>query len=212
MRMGVGIRMLSTSLLAIAGLTGCGGGSAGVAEGRLAMTVAPMPPALAGLALSDAGLLLEQLTVLGDVEPDWRSMAGEVRVDLLGGAQSVGFASLPQGYYSKVRFTIEAPTLDGSWQGAPLHVRLFDVGYDDEARVELRLPSGVDVEPGRDAQLDITLDVGSWFGAADLDGAAREPNGDLLVDRAHNAALQALMQSRVFPSCTLSDASPGDPE
>jgi hypothetical protein len=189
----------------MATVSGCSAGRLDIANGQLAMDVAPRAPAVGGLALTDASLLIEGLTVLGDVEPDPRSMAQEVRVDLLGASQAVGFASLPQGYYSKVRFSIEDPLLDGTYQGATLRVRLFDAVPDDEAHIELRLPSGVDVRPGALARLGITVDVGTWFGAADLDAAERDASGAILVDGLHNTLIQAAIEARVLTSCTLSD-------
>jgi hypothetical protein len=78
----------------------------------------------------------------------------------------------------------------------------------DEYFVDLRLPGGVDLGPGRSPSLVLTIDVGSWFGAADLDGAPRDQSGAITVDAAHAAALTAALETRVLDSCTLAGGGP----
>src|SRR5262249_17250913 len=142
-------------------------GGTGPAPGTLTVDVTPAVSAVSGLALTSCKLEIEGLTVLGDVAPDGRAMVREFTLDALSSGASFSLSMLPQGAYSRVRFSVDHVSAAGTWRDTPLSLSL-DGG--DNSIVDLR-SDGVEVTPGHDGALALGVDPGSWFAGNVLDGA-----------------------------------------
>src|SRR5262245_4061797 len=97
---GVGIY---AAVLALATVAGCGDDPTpppGPDAGTISLVFAPTAPQAAGLALEQARLKIEAVSVIGDLTPDSRTMLGETEIDMLGPPQSYVFDQAPQGLYS----------------------------------------------------------------------------------------------------------------
>ncbi len=196
----------AAALLFGTSLGGCHGnpGSNTPPDGTLTVRIKPATPMVSGLQLTAAHAQIDGLTVLGDVAPDGRSMVSEFQLDFLSTGASFTLSMLPQGLYSRVRFSADETRVDGSWRGMPLH---FAIGDDSgSAAVDLR-SNGVDVTPGHDGELVVAVDAGSWFAGNVLDGATPDATGALVVDGAHNASVAATVAARIPASFTLQDAT-----
>jgi hypothetical protein len=195
-----------TRLLAAASLsalTGCGNspGGTGPAPGTLTVDVKPAAIAVTGLSLTSCKLEIEGLTVLGDVAPSG-PMIHEFTLDALSAGASFPLAMLPQGVYSRVRFSVDHVSAAGSWRDTPLSLSL-DAG--DNTIVDLR-SNGVELTPGHDAAFTLGVDPGSWFAGNVLDGATVASN-QILIDALTNTAVGAQILASVPASFTLQDST-----
>jgi hypothetical protein len=200
-------RWLRTAAFAsVATLAGCSGtvGHSAPVNGALTVDFMPRSATLANLTLLAASVHLESVAVLGDVTPDARSMIADVSVDALGPGESTKLATIPQGVYSRVRFNVEHLAVQGTWRNLSLSVQLDN---DDSSAlpVDLSSPDGVDVTPGHDGTVTVTIDVAGWFGNALLDGATAA-GGQIVVDRANNVAVAQKLRTNVATSFALQDA------
>ena len=125
-------------------------------------------------------MAIENLTVIGDVAPDGRSMLSDFDLDLLGATRSFTFDMLPQGVYSRITFRIDAIHAQGSWRGVPLTIQI-EPEDGTPSNVDLRSSSGVELTAGHDATLTVRVDAGSWFAGDVLDSAAQ--SSSQIVDR-----------------------------
>ena len=196
-----------TRLLAavsLTALTGCGNspGGSGPPAGTLTVDVAPMTSAVNGLVLSAGKVEIEGLTVLGDVAPDGRSMIREFSLDLMSPGSSFSLSMLPQGVYSRVRFNVDNVSVAGTWKSTPFTIAL-DGG--DNTIVDLR-SNGVEVTPGHDGALSVSVDPGSWF-AGDLLDSAAVSQSQIVVNLTTNTAVGAQLLARVPGSFTLQDST-----
>jgi hypothetical protein len=148
---------------------------------------------------------IEGLTVLGDVAPDGRSMVSEFDLDVLSSGASFSLSMLPQGVYSRVRFSVDHATAAGSWRGMPLTVALEPNDDNGASVVDLR-SDGVEVTPGHDGELAVGVDAGAWFAGNVLDGAA-PVQGQIVVDGSHNVAVASQIISSLLGSFTLQDSA-----
>ncbi|MCU1281855.1 MAG: hypothetical protein JWM53_5401 [bacterium] len=194
----------AASLWGAIALGGCGGhgGSNGTPDGVLSVVVAPTVSAVSGLQLSSGRVQIDGLTVLGDVAPDGRSMVSEFNLDLLSTGATFTLSMLPQGVYSRVRFSVDHTVVAGTWRGTPLQVALES---DDGAAVDLR-SNGVEVTPGHDGELALGVDAGTWFAGNVLDGAPAV-GGQIVVDGSHNPTVASQIISRLPGSFTLQDST-----
>jgi hypothetical protein len=209
-------RHLNPSLAAallwgLSALAGCGHSHDGQTpnDGVLTVRIDPTPTAVAGLTLTSGTLHIEGLTVLGDVAPDGRAMVSEFNLDLMSTGASFTLSMLPQGLYSRVRFGIDHASVAGSWRGAPLVVQLEGEGDGGggSGGVDVR-SSGVEVEPGHDAELTVAVDDAGWFANNLLDSAVPDNNGQITVDGLHNLTVAATLWSRITGSFSLADTTP----
>ena len=154
----------AASLWGAAVLGGCGGQTGGNVPpaGTLTVDVRPTVSAVAGLQLSSGRVQIEGLTVLGDVAPDGRSMVSEFNLDVLSSGASFSLSMLPQGVYSRVRFSVDHANAAGTWRGMPLTVSLEPNDDNGASVVDLR-SDGVEVTPGHDGELAVGVDAGAWF-------------------------------------------------
>jgi hypothetical protein len=197
----------AASLWGAAVLGGCSGqtGGNGPPPGTLTVDVRPTVSAVAGLQLSSGHVQIEGLTVLGDVAPDGRSMVSEFDLDVLSSGASFSLSMLPQGVYSRVRFSVDHATAAGSWRGMPLTVALEPTDDNGASVVDLR-SNGVEVAPGHDGELAVGVDAGAWFAGNVLDGAAPD-QGQIVVDGSHNTAVASQIISSLLGSFTLQDSA-----
>jgi hypothetical protein len=193
----------AASLWGVTALTGCGApGGSGTPDGTLTVAVTPTATAVAGLQLTSGRSQIEGLTVLGDVAPNGRTMVSEFNLDLLSTGASFTLSTVPQGVYSRVHFAVDETQVAGSWRGMPLSLALES---DDGVAVDLR-SNGVELAPGHDGELTVGVDVGAWFAGNVLDGATPD-QGQLVVDKSHNATVAAEIQSRLPASFSLQDTA-----
>lgn len=173
------------AVTALAGVA-CGppGGTQPPKPGALTLTLHPTVPSSSGLVVKGGALRVEQLSVFGDVAPDPRGMVSDASVPWLSGLQ-LTFSELPPGLYSRVRFVVDEITLEGTWAGAPLKLKLE---LDGALRVDLRSPTGVELAPGHDAALTVSIAAGGWLDGVALDAAERE-GGEIRLDDNHNLGL-----------------------
>jgi hypothetical protein len=151
-------------------LAACGGPTTPPPNpGVLSMTLTPSTLSVTGLETTTAKVPLMNVTVLGDVAPDGRSMIAELDLDALAGAKEYSFSTLPQGVYSVISFNFGASQFEGTWRGMPLHIHLE--ADDVRTPTQLRSPSGFEIGPGMDAALSIAVDTSSWFAGNLLDRA-----------------------------------------
>lgn len=197
----------AASLLGASALVGCGNPSgSGPPAGTLTVDVTPTVSAVSGLHITSGKMQIEGLTVLGDVAPDGRSMISEFNLDLLSSGASFSLSMLPQGVYSRVRFTVDHANVAGTWRDVPLTIAIE--GGDDGGSasvVDLR-SDGVEVAPGHDGTLALGVDAGSWFAGNILDGAPAVQN-QIVIDGSHNAAVAAQLLARIPASFTLQDST-----
>jgi hypothetical protein len=195
-------RLQVATLLTVLALCGCRAapGSAAPPAGVLTLSLTPSLTTSTELQLS-GHLEIENLTVLGDVAPDARSMLLEFALDVMA-ARKFSFAMLPQGVYSGVHFLVGEVQLQGSWRGVPLRVQLdSDQGL---AVVDLRASAGVELSPGHDAELPITVAVDSWFAGNLLDSASQSAS-QIVIDATNNAAIASQLLTRIAASFALHD-------
>ena len=183
-------------------LAGCGGNPGGNPPpdaGTLTLTITPTSPATSPLALQQARLKLDNVSLVGDVVPDGRSMLSDVSIDLLSSGMSFAFTMLPQGVYSRVRFTVDNVAMQGTWRGVPLTIQLEPLDGSSIGVVDLRSSAGVEVAPGHDVTIPVVIDAASWFGGALLDSATQS-SGQIVVDANNNVAIVQQLLSRIAPS------------
>lgn len=177
-------------------LVGCGGGAAPAppAPGTLTLAWTPTPPTL--LANTVGTLYFEELYAVGDGGFDRRLERRDVLVALEAPTELV-LDDLPQGIYSRFRGELEGLSLDATYQGTPVQIR---VGF-ESLWVDLR-GDGVEVALGHSGRFSLGFDIGAWFEAAALDSAER--TGDvLLFDPTHNRELLLDVLNRIGASFTL---------
>lgn len=187
------------SLLLAAGLTGCGSsGPLAPSPGTLSLAMKATLPT-GSTTVSAGSITFENLSVFGDVRPDDHDEHTETPVDLLAPAP---FSTLspPQGLYSAVRFTLDAASLDGTFQGTPLHAQ-FGEAFELHG-IFVQAAKAKEVEPGEAAQFQLAVDVTQWFDDAELGQADRE-NGTILIDPTHNVTLARLLPFRIAASFAL---------
>lgn len=197
----------AASLWSATALTGCGSqpGGNGASGGILTLDLNPTVSAVSGLQLTSGRVQIEGLTVLGDVAPDGRSMVSEFNLDVLSAGASFSLSMLPQGVYSRVRFSVDHANVAGSWRGMPLTVSLEPDDDNGASVVDLR-SDGVEVTPGHDGELAVGVDAGAWFAGNVLDGATPD-QGQIVVDDSHNVAVATQIISNLVGSFTLQDSA-----
>src|SRR5581483_2722856 len=111
--------------------------------GVLTVSMAPDPLSVQSLTLTSAKVPMLNVSIVGDVAPDGRSMLAEVDLDPLAGAMDYSFSMLPQGVYSVVSFTLGAVIFEGTWRGMPLHIHTES---DDHPQpTQLRAPASAEI-------------------------------------------------------------------
>lgn len=208
MRFGVRRACSALTLLAATLAAGCGGmpTAPNPDNGVLTLTITPADTAVTSLQLDSAALEVENLSVLGDVAPDSRSMIAKANIDLLSAGSRFTFTMLPQGVYSRVRFNIHHVVFQGTWRGVQVQCQI-EIGDDGVGGiVDLRTATGGELAPGHDVTLPVTLDVGSWF-ADNLLDAAVQSGGNIQIDEYNNTAIGQQLATRALSSFTLSDGS-----
>lgn len=196
-----GCMVRSVIILALAGaLAGCGGNPGGNPPpdaGTLTLTVTPTSPATAPLTLQQARLELDNVSLVGDVAPV--SMLSDVSIDLLSSGMTLPFTMLPQGLYSRVRFTVDTVSMQGTWRGVPLTIHLESGDGSQSTVIDLRSSTGVEVAPGHDATIAVGIDAASWLAGGLLDSATQS-SGQIVLDSSNNVALGQQLLSRLAPS------------
>lgn len=170
---------------------GCGGGAVAPAQSTGAVTVGFAAPSLpaAPLTFAGAGLVLEDVSLFGDVQAAPGFMLPDVAVDVLTPSTPLTMDGLPQGVYSRLRFSVQSLQATGQWRDRPLIVDLVDRDDDDDVLVDLRAPAGAELTAGHTVGFAVTMDVAAWFAGIDLDGADVDTDGSIRLGNGHNSAL-----------------------
>jgi hypothetical protein len=176
-----------TLLLLVAG---CGGGSAAPAQSTGAATVgfAAQPLPSGPLTLDGATLELEDLSLFGDVQAAPGFMLPDVSVNVLAPSTPLRMDGLPQGVYSRLRFSVESLQTTGHWRDRSLVVDLVDRDDDDDVVADLRAPAGRELTAGQTVSFSVTIDVAGWFAGIDLDQADVDDDR-IRLGGGHNGAL-----------------------
>jgi hypothetical protein len=189
----------------MAGCVDPGGNMQSPGPGSLLVTITPSSTPVANLQLQSATLHFQNLSVFGDVAPNGRSMLSAVQLDLLGQPQSYSFDMLPQGLYSRVRFNVSEAQIQGSWRGHPLQIEV-DSGDLGGGVIDLRSPSGVEVQPGQDGSFAIDESLSAWFDGNILDSAPPDATGKIVIDENVNRSVATQLSVRMVASFTLSQS------
>jgi hypothetical protein len=176
---------------AVASACGPPGATQPPKPGALTLNLRPTPPTRSGLTVHGGAMKLEQLSVFGDVAPDPRGMLSDATVPWASGL-ALTFTELPPGLYSRVRFSVDEIAIEGTFDGAPLRVNLELEGL----RVDLRSPTGVELSPGHDAALTVTIAAGGWLDGVALESAERD-GGEIRLDENHNRDLLDDIAARI---------------
>lgn len=173
--------------------------------GSLLVTISPSSTPVANLQLQSASLHFQNLSVFGDVAPNGRSMLSSAQLDLLGQPMTYSFEMLPQGLYSRVRFNVSEAQIQGSWRGHPLQIGIEsdDLGG---AVIDLRSPSGVEVQPGQDGSFAVAESLSAWFDGNLLDSATPDANGKITINDDVNRAVASQLSAKMVASFTLSQS------
>ena len=178
-----------TLLLLVAG---CGGGAAAPAQSTGSVAVAFAAQALpAGpLSVDNAALVLEDLSLFGDVQAAPGYMLPDVSVNAFMPTTPLTMDGLPQGVYSRLRFSVQSLQVSGAWRGHSLVVDLVDRDDDDDVVADLRASSGRELNAGETIRFAVTIDVAAWFANIDLDEAAVDSDDDCIrLGNGYNGAL-----------------------
>jgi hypothetical protein len=168
--------------------------------GVLTMTVAPPAISVQQLSLASAKVPLMSFAVVGNAgTPDARSMLAEVDV-APGMMAEYSFSMLPQGLYSAISFTLGGSTFEGTWRGMPLHIQLER--EDHPVPIEVRSPTGAEIDPGVDGALSVTADTNSWFANNLLDGATVS-GGQITINDLSNDIVGEQLAQRIGSSFSL---------
>jgi hypothetical protein len=197
---------LCTVVASLTVLTGCGDTGttpmpdATPSGGKLTLVLSPVRPTAPNLTLSQAGVKIEGLAVIGDTTPDYRTMlSGEPNLDMLGPQVTHDFTEAPQGLYSRVRFKLEDITFQGTYNGMPIQGHI-----EQETIIDLRDPVGQDVWPNHSAVFTVTFDGTQWFG--NLLAQAVPSNGQIQIDYLNNAAIGQSIAHNIAAAISLSTA------
>jgi hypothetical protein len=175
----------------------------------------PKPVALASIVLERAQVQLDRVLVIGNMlpfpppgeplpdrpPPGDRPPLPNVSLDALSSAgASASFDYLPQGLYSRVRFTLGRISLEGRARGTVFNVSIapFSVIIDVRASV----PQELGLE--RDINFPVSVDPNLWFPPYLFQDAMLDNRGEIVCDEVSNpqigaAITQAMAWSFALP-------------
>lgn len=193
------VRRVLLGCLSVA-LVACGQGEHHAPPGTLTVSFQPQAAVVADLTLSTAMLSIDRVQPIGNSPPMMPPPPTRLLVDALSptGA-SIAFDRLPPGVYSRVQFSVDDTTMQGTWRGTPF---VAHVGMFGGSQIDLRASVGAELDPGRDLELTVRIDVASWFDGNVLDGASAA-GGQITVDMSSNPQVAGALLGRVASSFSL---------
>ncbi len=197
-----------TLLLLVAG---CGGGASAPAQstGSVAVAFATQPLPSGPLTVDSAALVLEDLSLFGDVQAAPGYMLPDVAVNALTPATPLTMDGLPQGVYSRLRFSVQSLQVSGEWRGRSLVVDLVDRDDDDDVVADLRASSGRELTAGQTIHFAVTIDVAAWFAGVDFDQAVVDGDDDCIrLGNGYNSALVPAVLAALPTSFQLTTLTP----
>ena len=186
----------------------------GPTPGVATVAFTPKPVALPYIVLDRAQVQLDRVLVIGNMPPPPppgqpppdrpppgdRPPLPDVSLDALSSAgSSASFEDLPQGLYSRVRFTLDRMSLEGKARGTVFNVSIapFSVIVDVRASVPQEL--GLD----RDINFPVSVDPNVWFPAYLFDGAMLDNRGEIVSDEVSNPQIGATIIQAMARSFSL---------
>lgn len=192
---------ISALLVCAAALAGaCGPPKPPPPGGTLTVTFAPGPASVANLTLTTATLTVDHVQPIGNVPPQMPPPPMILTINALSpDGASLEFEHLPPGVYSRLQFSVDSATIQGTWRGTPLSA---EIGLFGGIPVDLRSNGGAQLGPGQDATLTVAVDVAGWF-AGDVLDMAMPMGGQILCDGQHNQTVTNRLSMQVNGSFTL---------
>jgi hypothetical protein len=202
-------RMMGRCALLLLLVAGCGGAArAPVADtGTVSVVFSAQPLPAGALTLASATISMEDLALFGDVQSAPGIMLPGVSIDMLAPSGPVLLDGLPQGVYSRLRFSLEALHISGQWRDHMLLIDLVDGDDDDDVVVDLRAPAGRELTAGQTIGFAVSVDPGAWLAGVDLDQASIDADQCIRLGGGHNSALVPALLAALPPSFQL--ATPG---
>lgn len=195
-----------TLLLVVAS---CGGrplpSASSSGAGTVTISFAGVQLAAGPLDVGAASIVLKDVSLYGDVQAAPSFQLPDVSVDVLSASTPVRVMDLPQGLYSRLRFSVDQLHLSGKWRDWALSLTLDDGDDDDQLGVALRAPNGVELASGQTVGFAVTIDVSSWFAGVDLDDAEVDSDQTIHLDDDHNGVLMSALITAVPSSFALTD-------
>jgi hypothetical protein len=190
--------------LVACGLAACSDAApSGPAPGVATVGFAPRPLALPYTTLSRARVQLDRVLVIGNIPPPPpgtppppnrpppdRPPLPNVDLDALSaGGASASIHYLPQGLYSRVRFTIGRISLEGRARGTVFHVSLAPFGVIVDVLASMPQELGLD----QDVNFEVSVDPNLWFPPYLFDGAMRDNRDEIVADEVSNPQIAAAL-------------------
>jgi len=202
-RFGSAIRGVCGLALVACGLIACTDDAAsGPTPGVATVAFTPKPVALPYVVVERAQVQLDRVLIIGNMPPPPppgepfpdrpppgdRPPLPDVSLDALSSTgASASFDYLPQGLYSRVRFTLGRISLEGRARGTVFNVSIapFSVIVDVRASVPQEL--GLD----RDINFPVSVDPNVWFPPYLFNDAMLDNRGEIVCDEVSNPQIGA---------------------
>jgi hypothetical protein len=215
-RFGSAIRGVCALALVACGLVACSDDApSGPTPGVATVAFTPKLVALPYIDLSRAQVQLDRVLIIGNMPPpppsdqpppdrpppDWPPPLPNVSLDALSSSgSSATFEDLPQGLYSRVRFTLGRISLEGTARGTVFNVSIAPFGVIIDVRASVPQELGLD----RDINLPVSVDPNVWFPPYLFDGAMLDNRGEIVGDEVSNpqiamAIIQGMTRSFSLP-------------
>jgi hypothetical protein len=212
---GSAIRGVCGLALAASGLVACSDDAAsGPHPGVATVGFTPKPVALPYIDLARARVDLNRVLVIGNMPPppppgqpvpnrpppDRPPPLPDVDLDALSSSgSSATLEDLPQGLYSRVRFTLGRISLEGTARGTVFNVSIAPFGVIVDVRASTPQELGLD----RDIAFDVSVDPNVWFPPYLFEGATLDNRGEIVCDEVTNPQVGAALTQAMTRSFSL---------
>jgi hypothetical protein len=178
----------------------------------------PQPFNLPSMSLDTAELTLRSVRVLGNALPPPPQgqppppglppppppdggfhTSPDIDLDVLSTGSTATLSRLPQGLYSRVRFSIDGIAMKGRWYGTPFEVTLAPFMNAD---VDLRASTPQELGLGSNIAFDVTVDPEVWFSTGVFENATLT-NGEIVCNDQINTAVGGILTDHIVSSFSL---------
>jgi hypothetical protein len=214
-RLGSAIRGVCGLALVAFGAVACSDDApSGPTPGVATVAFTPKLVALPYIDLSRAQVQLDRVLVIGNMPPPPppgepfpdrpppgdRPPLPDVSLDALSLAgASASFDYLPQGLYSRVRFTLGRISLEGTARGTVFNVSIAPFGLIVDVRASVPQELGLD----RDISFPVSVDPNVWFPPYLFEGAMLDNRGEIVCDEVSNPQIGATITQAMTRSFSL---------